>query len=53
MMGGKLAHEFMYLTPFGEDTLLLCDDCGYSANRQIAVFQKTPKSKKLSLISKK
>jgi len=40
MMGGKLAHEYMYLTPFGEDTLLLCDSCGYSANRQIATFQK-------------
>ena len=49
MMGGKLAHEYMYLTPFGEDTLLLCDDCGYSANRQIAVFQKTPKSKEALL----
>jgi prolyl-tRNA synthetase len=40
MMGGKLAHEFMYLTPIGEDTLLLCDACNYSANRQIARFQK-------------
>lgn len=40
MMGGQLAHEFMYLTPVGEDTLLLCDSCGYSANRQIARFQK-------------
>ena len=42
MMGGTLAHEFMYLTPTGEDTLLLCDACGYSANRQIARFQKAP-----------
>ena len=42
MMGGKLAHEFMYLTPAGEDTLLLCDNCGYSANRQVASFQKEP-----------
>jgi prolyl-tRNA synthetase len=42
MMGGKLAHEFMYLSPVGEDTLLLCDACGYSANRQIAVFRKAP-----------
>jgi len=42
IMGGKLAHEYMYLTPFGEDTLLLCDDCDYSENRQIAVFQKKP-----------
>jgi prolyl-tRNA synthetase len=40
MMGGSLAHEFMYLTPIGEDTLLLCDQCGYSANRQIALFKK-------------
>jgi prolyl-tRNA synthetase len=38
MMGGKLAHEFMYLTPIGEDTLLLCDNCDYSANRQVALF---------------
>jgi prolyl-tRNA synthetase len=45
MMGGKLAHEYMYLTPYGEDTLLLCDNCGYSANRQIAVFQKISKAK--------
>ncbi len=40
MMGGRMAHEYMYLTPSGEDTLLLCDACGYSANRQIAVSQK-------------
>ena len=40
MMGGKLAHEFMYLTPIGEDTLLLCDKCGYTANRQVARFKK-------------
>ena len=40
MMGGKLAHEYMYLTPIGEDTLLLCDACGYAANRQIARFKK-------------
>ncbi len=40
MMGGSLAHEFMYLTPIGEDTLVLCDTCGYSANRQVASFVK-------------
>jgi len=40
MMGGNMAHEYMYLNPVGEDTLLLCDECGYSANRQIAEFQK-------------
>jgi prolyl-tRNA synthetase len=45
MMGGKLAHEYMYITPHGEDTLLLCDQCKYSANRQIALFQKTAQPK--------
>ena len=40
MMGGSLAHEYMYLTPVGEDTLMLCAACGYAANRQIATFQK-------------
>ena len=49
MMGGKLAHEYMYLTPIGEDTLLLCDNCGYSANRQIARFAK-PKSENGALL---
>ena len=42
MMGGKLAHEYMYLTSIGEDTLILCDACHYSANRQVARFQKSP-----------
>ncbi|MCB0051182.1 MAG: proline--tRNA ligase, partial [Caldilinea sp.] len=40
MMGGRMAHEFMALTDIGEDTLVLCDNCGYSANRQVAVFRK-------------
>ena len=40
MMGGSLAHEFMHLTPIGEDTLLLCNACGFKANRQIAPFRK-------------
>jgi prolyl-tRNA synthetase len=40
MMGGKKAHEYMYLTPAGEDTLILCEKCGYAANRQIAAFRK-------------
>jgi len=40
MMGGNIAHEFMYLSPVGEDTLMICDNCNYSANRQIAVYKK-------------
>jgi prolyl-tRNA synthetase len=40
MMGGSLAHEFMVLNPAGEDVLVLCESCGYAANRQIAVVPK-------------
>jgi prolyl-tRNA synthetase len=47
MMGGKLAHEFMYLAPIGEDTLILCDACGYTANRQVARFRKPVASEEL------
>jgi prolyl-tRNA synthetase len=40
IMGGSMAHEFMYLTPIGEDTILICDNCAYTANRQVARFRK-------------
>jgi prolyl-tRNA synthetase len=40
IMGGSMSHEFMYLTPIGEDTILICDGCGYTANRQVARFGK-------------
>ena len=40
MMGGSLAHEFMVLNPAGEDVLVLCENCDYAANRQIAVVPK-------------
>lgn len=40
MMGGNMAHEFTYVTDAGEDTLILCPECGYAANREVAVFNK-------------
>jgi prolyl-tRNA synthetase len=40
MMGGKVSHEYMYLTAIGEDTLMVCPGCGFAANRQVARFQK-------------
>jgi len=40
MMGGKMAHEYMYLSPIGEDSLLFCDACGAAANRQVARARK-------------
>jgi prolyl-tRNA synthetase len=36
MMGGSTAHEFMAPTPAGEDEIVLCDKCGYTANVEIA-----------------
>ena len=36
MMGGKVSHEYMLLTPAGEDTIVLCHDCGYRANMEAA-----------------
>ena len=36
MMGGKISHEFMLLTPAGEDTIVLCDKCSYRANKEVA-----------------
>lgn len=37
MMGGATAHEFMAPSPAGEDTVALCDKCGYAANVELAV----------------
>ncbi len=41
MMGGKISHEYMYLSSIGEDTIITCPKCGYTANRQVATFKKT------------
>ncbi|MCR4654822.1 MAG: proline--tRNA ligase [Lachnospiraceae bacterium] len=36
MMGGSVSHEFMLLTPVGEDSIAICKDCGFSANMEAA-----------------
>ena len=36
MMGGSVSHEFMLLTPIGEDSIAICSECGYSANMEAA-----------------
>ena len=33
---GATAHEFMAPTPAGEDEIVLCDKCGYTANVEVA-----------------
>lgn len=36
MMGGNISHEFMLLTPIGEDSIAICNACGYKANTEAA-----------------
>ena len=36
MIGGNVSHEYMLLTDAGEDSIVLCDECGYSANMEAA-----------------
>ena len=34
MMGGKVSHEFMLLTDIGEDSIVICPECGFRANME-------------------
>ena len=36
MIGGSVSHEYMLLADCGEDSIVLCDECGYSANMEAA-----------------
>lgn len=36
-MGGDRSFEFLMESPCGDDTLTICDNCGYHANAEIAV----------------
>lgn len=36
MMGGNISHEYMLLTPIGEDSIAVCDSCDYRANMEAA-----------------
>lgn len=36
MMGGNISHEFMLLSPVGEDSIAVCSACGYRANLEAA-----------------
>ena len=40
IMGGTGAHEFMVVNEYGEDTLVLCDNCDFADNQQIALVGK-------------
>lgn len=36
MMGGSVSHEYMLLTEVGEDSIVICNECDYSANMEAA-----------------
>lgn len=36
MMGGAVSHEYMLLTDIGEDSIVICPECGYRANMEAA-----------------
>ncbi len=36
IFGGAVSHEFMMLTPIGEDSIAICKKCGYTANVEAA-----------------
>ncbi len=36
MMGGKISHEYMLLTDIGEDTIIICPECGFKSNVEAA-----------------
>ncbi len=41
-IGGKDSHEFIMLADSGEDTVVVCEGCGYAANIERAAFTKVP-----------
>ena len=48
-MGGDVSHEFMVPSSVGEDVLIRCLKCGYSANRERAEFAPIPKENHVTL----
>lgn len=54
MMGGSVSHEFMLLTPVGEDTIVTCRECGYRANMEaseaVVENERDETSKPLTLV---
>ena len=44
VMGGLLSEEFQAIAPLGEDTLVYCDECGYSSNLEVGKVVRAPKT---------
>lgn len=48
MMGGNIAHEYMLLTPIGEDSIVICPSCDYKANMEVAVCKRENQREEIS-----
>ncbi len=51
-MGGERAYEFLMPCEYGEDSVILCDSCGYTANRNVAIGLKESSSGSLENMAK-
>lgn len=54
MMGGSVSHEYMLLSPVGEDSIAVCSECDYRANMEAAASiiknEMNGESKELELV---
>ena len=51
-IGGKDSHEFVAISDAGEDRIVMCSNCNYSANSEKAAFNKTEYTKESTSIEK-
>lgn len=54
MMGGSISHEYMLLTPIGEDSIAICSSCDFRSNleaaQNIVINQPDTSLEELSLV---
>jgi len=43
-MGGNLSHEYLYSSSTGEDTIISCTSCPYTANSEAATSRPSPRA---------
>ena len=53
IMGGLLSEEFQAISPIGEDSIIYCDDCGFSSNMEVCDVIPSVKAKEEPKIMEK
>jgi prolyl-tRNA synthetase len=51
-IGGEKSYEFVMEASFGDDVVIICDECGYRANREVAFGIKEPTGGKPEALAK-